>query len=125
MHRRQRSFAELFTRSLAVAGLLYVLVIAYAVPVTLLFEAPPRPAPSHPGASPLSQDVDLPPWRPSYATRFPGCVDMAAWPGVDVPVSVVVVRRDGRLSRISFDEAFARATSTSSADDVWTIGACR
>jgi hypothetical protein len=125
MRRRQRGFTELLTRSLAASGLLYAFVIAYAVPATLFFDSPSRPAPARPGASPLSLETDLPAWRPTHATRFPGCVAMASWPGTAVPTSVVVVRRDGRLRRISFDEAFDRATSTSAADDVWTIGACR
>jgi hypothetical protein len=125
MRRRQRSFPELLTRSLAASGLLYAFVIAYVVPATLFFDSPRRPAPSHPGASPLSQEIDLPGWRATHVKRFPGCVDMASWPGPGVPASVVVVRRDGQLRRISFDEAFDRATSTSAADDVWTIGACR
>jgi hypothetical protein len=124
MRRRRRSFTELLTRSLALAGLAYALVIAYAVPATVFFDRPSRPAPSYPGASHLSQETDVPAWRPTHAKRFPGCVDMASWPGTDVPTSVVVVRRDGQLRRISFDEAFDRATSTSAADDVWTIGAC-
>lgn len=125
MRRRQRSFPELLTRSLAVSGLAYALVIAYVVPAALFFEQPSRPAPTHPGASPLSHAIDLPAWRPAQAKRFPGCVDMASWPGTGVPASVVVIRRDGRLMKMSFDEAFERATSGSAADDVWTIAACR
>jgi hypothetical protein len=125
MRRRQRSFAELLTRSLAASGLVYAFVIAYAVPATIFFDSPRRPAPSHPGANPLSLETGHPGWRQTHARRFPGCVDMATWPAADVPASVVVVRRDGRLRQISFDEVFDRAASASSADDVWTIGACR
>jgi hypothetical protein len=124
MARTQRSFPEQLTRSLALAGLAYALVIAYVVPATLLVEQTRRPAPTHPGASPLSA-TDHPAWKRAHAKRFPGCLDIASWPGGDVPSSVVVVRRDGRPMKISFDEAFERATSASRADDVWTVGACR
>jgi hypothetical protein len=124
MRRRQKTFGELLTRSLAVAGLLYAVVIAYAVPTSLLAEVPGRPSPSVPGANPLSRTTDHPTWKPAHAERFPGCVDMARWEASAVPSTVVVVRRRGDLQRISFDEAFRRATSASAADDVWTIGAC-
>ena len=39
MRRRQRTLAELLTRSLAASGLLYAVVIAYAVPATLVADA--------------------------------------------------------------------------------------
>ena len=124
MRRRQRTFAELLTRSLAAAGLVYALVIAYAVPATLLVDRD-RPDPPGRGPSSLTHAIDHPTWRATYAHRFPGCVDLADWDGVEVPTEVVVLRRDGEARRMSFDDAYRRATSPSSADDVWTIGACR
>ncbi len=125
MRRRQRTLAELLTRSLAVSGLLYAVVIAYAVPATLVADAGGRPEPFDAGTSSLSRAVDHPTWRRAHAQRFPGCVDMARWSASIVPPTVVVARRDGDLERMDFDEAFRRATSPSAADDVWTIGACR
>lgn len=125
MRRRQRTLAELLTRSLAASGLLYAAVIAYAVPATLVADADGRHEPFGAGTSSLSRTVDHPTWRRAHAQRFPGCVDMARWSASIVPATVVVVRRGGDIERMDFDEAFRRATSTSSADDVWTIGACR
>lgn len=124
MHRRQRTFAEMLTRSLATAGLLYALVFAYAVPATLRAEGADQPGLAGPDTSSLSGLTDHPAWRPAHANRFPGCIDMAKWASSQVPDAVVVVRRDGGLTRMSFDEAFRRANSGSLADDVWTIGAC-
>jgi hypothetical protein len=124
MRRRQRTFAELLTRSLAAAGLVYALVIAYAVPATLLVDRA-RPGPPGQGPSSLTHATEHPTWRATYAQRFPDCVDLADWDSVGVPAEVVVLRRDGEARRMSFDEAYRRATSPSSADDVWTIGACR
>lgn len=125
MHRRQRTFAELLTRSLAVAGLVYAFVIAYAVPVTLLAEANGPSSTSRPGVSPMSPYEGHATWKRSYAKRFTGCVDMAEWTAAAEPRSVVVVRRGGDLRQMPFDEAFRRATSTSAADDVWVVGGCR
>lgn len=124
MRRRQRTLAELLTRSLAVSGLLYALVIVYAVPATLLADAPTAEGRDR-GSGWLSRLDDHPTWRPAHAERFPGCVDMALWDGPEVPGDVVVVGRDGEATRMSFDEAFQRATGSSGTDDVWTIGACR
>lgn len=124
MRRRQRTLAELLTRSLAASGLLYAVVIAYAVPATLVADAGGRPA-YDAGTSSWSRSLDHPTWRRTHAQRFPGCVDMARWSASIVPATVVVVRRGGELERMDFDEAFRRATSPAAADDVWTIGACR
>ncbi len=52
-------------------------------------------------------------------------MDIARWDGPEVPKTVVVLRRDGGLGRMTFDEAFDRATSPDQADDGWTVGACR
>ncbi len=123
MRRRQRTFAELLTRSLAVSGLLYGLVIAYALPMSLA-QSSETPARLGPDASSLSQVTGHPGWRRGYAHRFGGCVDIAKWADSEVPTTVVVVRRDGGLERMLFDEAFRRAKSATAADDVWTIGAC-
>jgi hypothetical protein len=125
MRRRQRSLGETLTRSLALSGLVYAAVILYAVPATLLADAPSATTPADPGASSLSATADHLAWRASYAARFPDCVDMAEWAGADVPKTVVVVHRDGSLGRMTFDEAFDRATSRKKVDDVWTVGACR
>lgn len=124
MHRRRRSFAELLTRSLATAGFLYALVLVYAVPASLLGGTPGRAGHASPDVSSLTRAADQPAWKHFHAARFPGCVDMARWQASDVPTTVVVVRRDGRLQRMTFGEAYHRATSSSAADDVWTIGAC-
>jgi hypothetical protein len=124
MRRRQRTFAELLTRSLAASGLLYALVIAYAVPATVIAGATGGPEPFGSGASSLTRVIDHPVWRPAHARRFPGCIDMARWTASIVPTTVVVVRRDGDLERMDFDEAFRRATSPSAGDDVWAVGAC-
>lgn len=124
MHRRRRTLVELLTRSLAASGFVYAMVLAYVVPAALLSHEPPQALRLRPAPSALDQVRTLPAWNPAHAKRFPGCVDMARWSGSQVPATVVVVRRDGNLARLHFDEAFRRATSPSSADDVWTIGAC-
>lgn len=124
MHRRQRTFAELLTRSLAAAGLLYGLIFAYVVPANLLAQKYDVPIREVPDANPLGRVMEDPGWRPAHAARFPGCVDVARWTSSSSPATVVVVRRNGALLRMSFDEAYRRATSASAADDVWTIGAC-
>jgi hypothetical protein len=124
MHRRQRTFAELLTRSLATAGLLYALVFAYAVPATLLGQSSGRPGRMGPDVSALTRATDLPAWKTTHGERFPGCVDMARWAAQVPPRTVVVVRRDGHVQQMPFDEAYHRARSTTAADDVWTIGAC-
>src|SRR5512145_195743 len=100
MHRRQRTFAELLTRSLAVAGLVYAFVIAYAVPATLLAEAHGPSSTSRPGVNPMSPYDGRATWKRSYADRFPGCVDMAEWTAAVEPRSVVVVRRGGDLRQM-------------------------
>lgn len=125
MRTKQRSFSETLARSLALSGLAYAAVIVYAVPATLLSAESEQPASEGAGHSRLSEVTEHLSWRPAYAKRFPDCVDMARWDGVDVPKTVVVLRRDGGLGRMTFDEAFERATSGNQADDVWTVGACR
>lgn len=125
MHRRQRSLAQLLTRSLATAGFFYALVVVYAVPATLLGDRSESTGQASPDVSSLTRAADQPVWKHAHADRFPGCADIARWPGAEVPTAVVVVRRDGRLQRMAFGEAYRRATSASAADDVWTIGACR
>lgn len=125
MHRRQRTFAELLTRSLATAGLLYALIFAYAVPATLVGQSASPSDAARPDASALTRATDRPRWNHAQADRFPGCVDMAEWRALSVPATVVVVRRNGGLQRMPFDEAYDRARSASAADDVFTIGACR
>ena len=118
-----RSLGDLLVRSLAISGLFYSAVLVYAAPATLLAEKPGLPTSHAPeGAGAGSQ---YPSWRPSYAERFPGCVDMARWEGPGVPATVVVLRRDGALREMPFAAAFRRATSGNEADDVWTVGACR
>lgn len=124
MRRRQRTFAEQLSRSLTVAGLIYGLVIAYAVPATLMAPTAEQRIGLGPDASPLSGLTGKAWWKQRHADRFPGCVDMADWAHASVPETVVVVRRDGSLRRMSFEEAYRRARSVSAADDVWTIGAC-
>lgn len=124
MHRRRRTLVELLTRSLAASGFVYAMVLAYVLPAALLNQQPVQPLHVRPAPSSLDQVTGLPKWKPAHAKRFPGCIDMARWSESQVPATVVVVRRDGDLARVHFDEAFRRATSSSAADDVWTIGAC-
>jgi hypothetical protein len=124
MHRRQRTFAEMLTRSLASAGLLYALVFAYAVPASLLSKTADPGLGKAPDLSALTPETDGTRWMRAHAARFPGCVDVAQWAARRVPTTVVVLRRDGALQRMPFDEAYRRATSASAADDVWTVGAC-
>ena len=125
MRRGPRSFSETLTRSLALSGLAYAVVIAYAVPATLLSAESGQPASVGEGGSSLSRATQGFSWRPAYSKRFPDCVDIARWDGPEVPKTVVVLRRDGGLGRMTFDEAFDRATSPSQVDGGWTVGACR
>lgn len=124
MRRRRRTFAEMLTRALATSGLVYALVMAYAVPATVLADAAERQAALAPGPD-SSSFAGHTSWRPDDAARFPGCVDMAQWTASLVPSSVIVVRRSGELEQMPFDEAFRRVTSPAVGDDVRTIGACR
>lgn len=122
--RRRRTFVETLARSLTTSGFFYALVLAYVLPLSLAGSY--QPAPLHLGPAPgaLERLTSLPGWNPANARRFPGCVDMAQWSQSRAPTTVVVVRRDGDLARLHFEDAVRRATSPSAADDVWTIGAC-
>ena len=123
MREGPRTFAEHLTRSLAASGLLYALVLAYAVPTTLLAGHAADEARGR-DADRLDHAFDHSAWTPAVAKKFPRCIDMADWSGDGPPAAVIVRRHDGRLGQMSFDEAVHRATSSSSADDVWVIGAC-
>lgn len=124
--RGRLTFAQTLVRSLATAGLFYGLVAAYFVPATLL-SGDGRPDEIPPGhqSTQISRLAQQPTWRTEHRERFPGCVGVGAWTVDRVPTSVVVVRRSGAAQQMAFDEAFRRARTTSPADDVWTIGACR
>ena len=124
MRRRRRTFAELLARSLVASGAVYAAVLGYVVPSALVLDAPGLSMPAGPCARTSSEVADRPEWKTGDAERFRGCVDMARWTEREVPDTVVVVSRRGRLARIPFDEAFRRATSPSERDDVQTIGAC-
>ncbi len=124
MRRRQRTFAETLARSLTVSGVLYALVTAYVLPVAMVSQGGDGRLGVRPDSGAGGQVSGQPSWRRVHADRFPDCVDIARWAAGDVPSTVVVVQRDGDLRRMSFDEAYRRATSPSAADDVWTIGAC-
>lgn len=139
--RERPTFAHLLVRTLASAGLLYGLV-ATALAGVVLTDGGDRlghridggtgqganhganHGADHRSAT-VSDVVERPMWRPADRRRFPDCVDIATWTVEHVPASVVVVRRGGATERMSFDEAFRRASSTRPGDDVWTIGACR
>lgn len=115
---------DLLVRSLAAAALVYAVVIVYLVSATLLTEA----STGRPAAQYLGSLDAVPPdvvWRPAYAARFSGCVDMARWGGPGVPATVVVLGRDGALRETSFDEAFERATGDRRPHGGRIIGACR
>lgn len=120
----RRGLGDLLVRSLAAAALAYAAVIVYLVSATLLTEE----SAGRPAAQYLRALDAAPPgavWRPAYAARFPGCVDMARWAGPGVPATVVVLRRDGALHETSFDEAFERATGDRRPHGGRIIGACR
>jgi hypothetical protein len=126
MRHRQRTLGEHVSRSLAVAGLLYAAALAYVVPLALTADRPADLDLSVPGGpSSYSRVLEHPAWRPALADRFPGCRDMASWTRTQVPRTVVAMDRAGDLARLPFDEAYAKATSPSEADDVWILGACR
>lgn len=119
---RRRTFPELLTRSLAVSGLVYAMTAAYLVPATMLAQQVPS-SPEPPSMFPHAWSH--PGWQPSYDARFPGCVDIETWAGLEAPTAVVAVRRSGDAVRMPFDTAYERARSRSHADDVWTVGVCR
>lgn len=123
MRRRQTTLSELVVRALAAAGLVYAMVAAYAVPATLLSAESGRTQVVDRGAAP--GETQAPRWLPAHTRRFPGCIDIAEWAGPGVPASVVVVTRADRLRQMSFEGAYQRARSSTRADDVWVIGACR
>ncbi len=122
VHRRRRTLVEHLSRSLTVAGLAWAVVVLYVAPPALLADIgePPRG-----GESALSATRSHLDWTDEHARRFPHCVGVAAWSTTQVPASVVVLRRNGDLQRMSLGEALRRAESISAADDVWTVGACR
>lgn len=60
-------------------------------------------------------------WTDQLAARFDGC----AAHGDGVAAAFVVVRLDGSVQRMGFDEAWHRTHDRRAADDVWTVGQCR
>lgn len=118
---RRPTFPETLTRSLARSGLVYALVAVLLVSAASIA----GDSTSRPGGSGVSSHAwSHPSWEPAYEARFPGCVDVETWTGLEVPTAVVVVRRAGDVVRMRFDEAYERARTSSPADDVWTVGAC-
>jgi len=124
MRHRHRTLGEHVARALTFAGLLYIAVLAYVVPVALLEQPTDLDLTIPDGPSALSRSLDHPGWGPSLAAQFPACADMASWTRSRVPRTVIVVDRERVVARIPFDEAYDRATSSSAADDVWIVGAC-
>ena len=127
--RERPTFGHLLVRTLASAGLLYGLV-ATALAGVVLADGGDRLGDRIDGgaghrSAAVSEVAQRPMWGAADRRRFPDCVDIATWTVEHVPASVVVVRRGGATVRMSFDEAFRRASSTRPGDDVWTIGACR
>ena len=59
------------------------------------------------------------------ASATPAAASLSDWPGESPPRTVVVLTRDGGLARLPYGEAYRRTTTPASADDVWTVGACR
>lgn len=51
-----------------------------------------------------------------------GCV--AALPAGVVPAALAVVRLDGSVVEMLFDEAIERGQNKNHADDVWVVGSC-
>lgn len=62
---------------------------------------------------------NIPTWHDRYAARFPGCTDHKRL--VD---TLLVVRLDAELQRMSFDDAWTRTHNENTADDVWIVGWC-
>ena len=124
MRHRHRRLGEHVARALTVAGLLYVAILAYVVPVAVLEEPTDLDLTVPDGPSALRPALDHPGWGPALAERFPGCIDMASWTRTPVPRTVIVVDRERDVARIPFGEAYRRATSTSANDSVWIVGAC-
>lgn len=126
VRRRGQTLGYCVARSLAGAGLLYGLVLAYVVPLELAAGPPPVPDPVRPGDSTFSTEPpDRATWAPALGRRFPGCDDMAEWPGEDEPATVVVARRDGTLAEVPFGRGYGRARQASPMGEVRIIGACR
>lgn len=126
MRRRGRTLGYFVARSLAAAGVLYALVLAYVVPVALVAGPPPAADLDHPGDSTFpTVPPDRTTWVPALERRFPGCEDMAEWSGEQEPATVVVARGDRKLAKVPFDRAYGRAREASATGEVRIIGACR
>jgi hypothetical protein len=122
MRRRRTTFVQLLSRSVAAFCVAYALAAAYLVS-TAAFAGPSFPGQERAEGS-GSPWTHHPEWRPRYAVRFPGCVDIGEWTRTEAPTAVVVVRRSSDVVRMDFDDAFERSRTASRADDVWTVGAC-
>lgn len=122
MRRRRTTFGQLLSRSLAASGVAYALVAAYLVS-TAAFASSAFPGQERAESS-GSPWIHHPEWRPRYAVRFPGCVDIGEWTRTEAPTAVVVVRLSGDVARMDLGVAFERSRTRSGADDVWTVGAC-
>jgi hypothetical protein len=108
----QVGFGQTLSRASTLPLFLFLAVVAYLVPTTLFASHPVvRHAPS-------GQVV----WKAAYSEKYPGCVASVLWPADEKPIAVVVVRADGRLARVSRDEAVRIAAA---GDVASTIGACR
>lgn len=71
-----------------------------------------------------AQSAAHPPWKDSYARRFPGCVPAVLWPGRETPVAVVV-KWDGRtVDRVERGAPLRRALAAPGGDRGRIIGAC-
>lgn len=123
MRRRRLGFTEVLARSLTVAGAVYAVVLAYAVPQALLDDG--RGHQGGAGTSSLSQSLGDPTWESAHGRRWPGCRALADWDPTRLPSTLVVVRRDGGEERMTLREVRRRTGTATTGDDVWPIGACR
>lgn len=109
----QAGFGQTFTRASALPLYLFLAVAAYLVPTSMV-SGPPGFAQTDPGSSSI--------WKASYSERYPGCVSTVLWPPSETPVALVVVQPDGRMAKVSREQARASAAQGQVAR---TIGACR
>ncbi len=70
-----------------------------------------------PGVAP-----NVPVWSHAAAVRFPDCGPVRD--GGPVPVSLIAVRTDGSLARVSLDDAIRAAHTSDDGFDLWVVGEC-
>jgi hypothetical protein len=111
MPTQHNGFGQTLTRASVLPVFVFLVVIAYLVPSSIL-------------ATPVVEErrPTSGVWKAAYSEMYPGCISTVLWPSAEEPVALVVVGADGSTARVSREEARTRAAT---GDLPRTIGACR